>query len=379
MELFPTNDERLVAVGRLLIASVTNAGAKGRDMWQWCAGLPWVPHVLDGSSTAIGDEAGRGDDGFDVRELTANVRVLYGRLNNTLLKWFYRIPLRQGKQHIRKTDDSYGRQSSRKEAQLAWNQGLVYEKSLDPQSAIACLELATRLQPHNLDYIARLAKQWTDMSFSPGVSTQRARELNKQALFIAEKILEKDPKHLTGTIALCVSKGRLAFFSDNRAKVHLAKEAEDLARHGLQLAPKNDLFHHLMGRWHFEMAGLNVLARTFVRIVYGALLHPGSYHGALREFEEASRLAPYRVIHHIQLGKTHWKLGNKEEARKALEHALELEITDLNDYLEMESGCALLRKIKGRKVHIEDFEKTLAPVAVTQMIVPVPITQIAEK
>ena len=62
-----------------------------------------------------------------------------------------------------------------------------------------------------------------------------------------------------------------------------------------------------------------MLARTFVRIVYGALLHPGSYHGALREFEEAARLAPYRVIHHIQLGKTHWKLGNKEEARKALE------------------------------------------------------------
>lgn len=66
-------------------------------------------------------------------------------------------------------------------------------------------------------------------------------------------------------------------------------------------------------------AGLNPLARVFVRVVYGAALSPGSYHGALDEFVVASHIAPHRVIHKVQLGKAHWRLGNREKAIHHLE------------------------------------------------------------
>jgi hypothetical protein len=44
-------------------------------------------------------------------------------------------------------------------------------------------------------------------------------------------------------------------------QVRLAKEAQEAARTAVELDPSNDLAHHLMGRWHFEMAQINFVLR----------------------------------------------------------------------------------------------------------------------
>lgn len=98
-------------------------------------------------------------------------------------------------------------------------------------------------------------------------------------------------------MASCVSRGRLALFSDNKTKVRLAKEAQEAARTALALEPGNDLAHHLMGRWHYEMAQINFVVRQLIRIVYGAALAPGRFEDALSEFEAAVGLNPGKLIH----------------------------------------------------------------------------------
>lgn len=77
-------------------------------------------------------------------------------------------------------------------------------------------------------------------------------------------------------IAACTSMGRLALLSDNKTKVRLAHDAREEAVTALALEPSNDLAHHLMGRWHFEMANLNVVVRTLVRVMYGTALASGT-------------------------------------------------------------------------------------------------------
>lgn len=44
-------------------------------------------------------------------------------------------------------------------------------------------------------------------------------------------------------------------------QLRLAKEAQEAARTAVELDPSNDLAHHLMGRWHFEMAQINFVLR----------------------------------------------------------------------------------------------------------------------
>jgi DICT domain-containing protein len=98
-------------------------------------------------------------------------------------------------------------------------------------------------------------------------------------------------------MASCVSRGRLALISDNKTKVRLAKEAQEAARTALANDPGNDLAHHLMGRWHFEMAQINFVVRQLIRLVYGAALAPGTFQEALEEFQKASELNPTKLIH----------------------------------------------------------------------------------
>ena len=190
---------------------------------------------------------------------------------------------------------------------------------MDLEGAIASLEHAVELQPKNITYLGLLSKQYTDMSFSSGISQEEARDYNKKALEVAERMVIADPKNPTGHIARCVSKGRLAYYSDNRTKIELAKEAQECVKDVLELDPNSEFGHHLMGRFEYEMAGLNILCRTIVRVVYGTSLSPGSYSSALEAFRKAHDLNPERVIHKVLLGKTYLKLGQHELALEALQ------------------------------------------------------------
>jgi len=58
-----------------------------------------------------------------------------------------------------------------------------------------------------------------------------------------------------------------------------------------------------------EMAGLNAVARTLVRILYGAALMHGTYPAALEHYQAASQLAPHNLIHRVEVGRTLAKVG----------------------------------------------------------------------
>lgn len=45
----------------------------------------------------------------------------------------------------------------------------------------------------------------------------------------------------------------------------------------------------------------------------------GSHHDALDSYQQAVSLAPNRLIHRVELGRTLDRLGRKEEARQELE------------------------------------------------------------
>lgn len=81
------------------------------------------------------------------------------------------------------------------------------------------------------------------------------------------------------------------------AQVRLAKEAQQCAYTAIECDPGSDVAHHLMGRWHYEMAQINVVLRTLVRIMYGTALAPGTRQDALASYRRAAQLAPGRLIH----------------------------------------------------------------------------------
>jgi tetratricopeptide (TPR) repeat protein len=127
--------------------------------------------------------------------------------------------------------------------------GVEAERALDLREALSCYQSAVALEPANVEYICRLAKQWSDLTYEPGARNEAIVEANNKAIEYAERAVTLAPKSAAGHMALCVSRGRLALVSDNKTKVRLAKEAREAAVTALSLEPSNDLAHHLMGRW----------------------------------------------------------------------------------------------------------------------------------
>jgi len=160
-----------------------------------------------------------------------------------------------------------------------------------------------------------------------------------------------------GYVASCVSRGRLALVSDNKTKVRLAKEAQEAARTALRLDPHDDLAHHLMGRWHYEMAQLNFVVRQLIKLVYGAALAPGTFAEAADSFRAAAELNPGKLIHRVELGRTYLKLGRRAEAVRELEASLGLELDDVNAVLEREEAELMLAKLQ------REFERSVVPLA----------------
>jgi tetratricopeptide (TPR) repeat protein len=225
-------------------------------------------------------------------------------------------------------------ESNRESKELALNliqRGHEYERALDIRAALQCFEEAAKLVPNDIESLCMAAKQWSDLTFYHDVRSDQERQLvNLKAVEYAERATAAHPTRFEGYLGLCISKGRLALFCDNRNKVHLAKEAQDYARKALELGPESDLAHHLMGRWHHEMAKINGLVRTLIRIMYGTALQTGTREDALEMYRKAVELAPQRLVHHTEFARVALELGLTEEARAALSTALKCEVEDIN-------------------------------------------------
>ncbi len=60
---------------------------------------------------------------------------------------------------------------------------------------------------------------------------------------------------------------------------------------------------------HAEMSGINAIARTLVRLLYGTALMCGSYEAAAEHYAKASELNPGALVHKAELGRTLHKVG----------------------------------------------------------------------
>lgn len=229
------------------------------------------------------------------------------------------------------------------------SRGLDYERGLDVRAAVQCFEEAVKLQPEDLVHLCMAAKQWSDLTFFHDVTTERERQVvNRKAIEFAERAIALHPQSPGGYLGLCVAKGRLALFTDNKTKVKLAKEAHEAAHKAVELGPDNDIAWHVTGRWHAEMAKLNVVVRTIVKVMYGTALESGSKQDALHAFERAIELAPERLIHYVEAGRVLIELNRKEEARRYLEASLQKDVEDINAWQTRHDAEELLAKLSHR-------------------------------
>lgn len=206
-----------------------------------------------------------------------------------------------------------------------------------PQQALDAYQKALEKSPNDASILVKIAKQYGDMMASlNGAARKNAAE---KSLEFSRKAVQVDPNSSDSHLAVALSLGKLTEFYGNKEKLQASREMKEKAEKALVLNSKSDYAHHLLGRWHQEMAGIGGATRLLAKVVYGGI-PKGTYSEALDHFDKARKINNRRLIHQIEFGRTLAMMGDDEKAKAEIQKGLRMPNRDADD---------AEAKIRGRK------------------------------
>ncbi|MBC8010990.1 MAG: hypothetical protein H7067_12945, partial [Burkholderiales bacterium] len=138
------------------------------------------------------------------------------------------------------------------------------ERAFDVKEALALYIEADRLRPDDPVILQKIAQQLSDLSLEVATGQEKKSQA-EQALAYAKRAVEMAPDNAVNVLSLAVCYGKLAVFSDARTKIEYSRLVKQEAERAIALDPNYDWAHHLLGRWHYEVATLGSTTRFFVR------------------------------------------------------------------------------------------------------------------
>lgn len=234
--------------------------------------------------------------------------------------------------------------SARGDAATEWLvKAAAAERAFAVKEALGFYLEADRLRPDDPVILQKIAQQLSDLSLQVATEEEKKAQA-EQALAYAKRAVALAPDNAVNVLSLAVCYGKMAVFSDTRGKIEYSRLVRQEAERAVALDPNYDWAHHVLGRWHYEVAGLGATTRLFVRVIYGGLPEASTTEATSR-LERAVELAPTRVPHHLELGFALLAAGREADARASLERGLALPSTELYDEAAKKRARAELEKL----------------------------------
>jgi tetratricopeptide (TPR) repeat protein len=204
-----------------------------------------------------------------------------------------------------------------------------------PQQALEAYLKAENTKPNDSALLVKIAKQYGDLM--PSLRGAAKKEASAKSLGYSRKAVAVNPKSSDSHLALALSLGKYMEFMGNRQKVEASREIKTAADTALRLNPKSDYAHHMLGRWHQEMAGMGGATRALAKVIYGGI-PKGTYGEALNHFDSARKINKRRLIHQIEYGRTLAMMGREAEAKAEIQKGLNMPNREADDAESKERG-----------------------------------------
>lgn len=199
---------------------------------------------------------------------------------------------------------------------------LAAELRFDSRTALELFQRADAARPGDAFIQQKLSRQYSDLTIDTPDLAEKKR-LCTEALAHARRAVELKPADAVNVLSLAICYGKLGIYSDTRTKIEYSRHVKEHTERALALDPAYDYAHHVLGRWHYEVASLGAAARFFVRVIYGGL-PPASTAEAVRHLRRAVELSPDLPAHRVELGFALLADGQRDLARETLTQALAL-------------------------------------------------------
>ena len=214
----------------------------------------------------------------------------------------------------------------------------------DHEGALIAYLKVLEFDPENYDANWKVGDQYTEIADRLDNKTIKESYFDKGRQY-CEKAIELNPEGYEGYLRLSVALGRLALFRGGKKKIEMSKEIKAAADRAVELNPASDLSHHVLGRWHQNLANLSGFLKFFAGVFFGGV-PPGTNEEAVEHFTKAVDLDPDHIEHHLELGRTYKFMKNDDMARSSLEQVLALPEVDEDDPEFKEEAKQLLKKLK---------------------------------
>jgi len=199
-------------------------------------------------------------------------------------------------------------------------EALAAEARLDARRALALFLQAEAAQPDNAFILQKIARQYSDLvDDQPAVAEKR--RYAQTALDYAQRAATLEPSNAVNVLSVAVCHGKLALYGDPKTKVRYSRLVHEAAERALALDPDYAWAHHVLGRWHHEVASLGPTSRLFVRLFLGGLPE-ASFTEGLRHLQQATELEPDELNHWLELGFACVAAGRPDLARQHWAHGL---------------------------------------------------------
>jgi predicted Zn-dependent protease len=225
----------------------------------------------------------------------------------------------------------------------AMAKGDAADEQLKTAESLAAYLEAERLGDKEVELLRKISREYS-LSMVDTKSKEEQHALGEKALEYAKRAEAADPANAMNQLGLAICCGRVAPYEDNKTKIAYSKLVKEHADKALKLDPSLDYAYHVLGAWNYELSGLNPILRAIAKLIYGEL-PAASYEDAVKNFKKAIELAPQRVAHHVELGRTYAALGQKDLARAEIDKGLALPNREKDDPVTKERGREALKKL----------------------------------
>jgi tetratricopeptide (TPR) repeat protein len=220
---------------------------------------------------------------------------------------------------------------------------LAAEARFDSKAALEAFLRADRVHPNDAFILEKISRQYSDLTIDTSDPAEK-KQLCTNALTYALRAVEIRPDDPVAVLSLAVCYGKLGMYTNVRTRIEYSRLVLRHAEHALSLNPDYDYAHHVLGRWHYEVASLGAGTRFLVKLVYGGL-PPASTAEGVRHLRRAVELSPSLPSHQIELGFALLADGQTQAARKTFEHALTLPVQEKHDTEARERARAALANL----------------------------------